>query len=52
MFEEDNIKKEDTEKKSRILGMLCQSSEWINFRNFDIVIRKDENDYSCFEDLS
>ena len=36
-LEEKNIKKEDTEFKIRILGMLCQSSEWINLRKLEIV---------------
>lgn len=42
IFEEKAIKKEDTEGRIRILGMLCQTFEWCKLRELDI---RSENEF-------
>ena len=50
IFDDKNSKKEDTEIKTRILGMLCQSLEWIKIRNLNIIGQEDKDDCMFFDD--
>ena len=50
-FDGRDVKKEDTESKIRILGMLCQTFEWVELRDLRFIGEKN-SDNIFFDDLN